>query len=113
MEISSSECLEGLEWWDWGYIYVSTTEGKSMSSMTKQMPLNFSVFNSADEYLFYLNLIIQMSRNKKYGHDSFFFGSTVQHVGVPQPGIESTPLAVEVRSLNHWTAREAPGHGAF
>lgn len=87
METSSSERLEGLEWWDWGYISVSTTEGKSMSSMTKQMPLNFSVFNSADEYLFYLNLIIQMSKNKKYGHDSFFFGRTVEHVGVPRPGI--------------------------
>ena len=25
---------------------------------------------------------------------------------VPQPGIEPVPRAVEVRSLNHWTARE-------
>ena len=27
----------------------------------------------------------------------------------PQPGIEPVPLALEVRSLNHWTAREVPG----
>ena len=27
---------------------------------------------------------------------------------VPQPGIEPTPHAVEVWSLNHWTTREAP-----
>ena len=28
---------------------------------------------------------------------------------VPQPGIESAPLAVKTGSLNHWTAREIPG----
>ena len=27
---------------------------------------------------------------------------------VPLPGIELTPPAVEVWSLNHWTAREVP-----
>ena len=27
---------------------------------------------------------------------------------VPQPGIETTPLAVEAWSLNHWTIREVP-----
>ena len=27
---------------------------------------------------------------------------------VPQPGIESTPLALEAQSLNHWPAREVP-----
>ena len=27
----------------------------------------------------------------------------------PRPGIEPVPLALEVRSLNHWTAREVPG----
>ena len=27
----------------------------------------------------------------------------------PPPGIEPVPLALEVRSLNHWTAREVPG----
>ena len=27
---------------------------------------------------------------------------------VPQPGIEPVPPAVEVWSLNHWTAREIP-----
>ena len=25
-----------------------------------------------------------------------------------RPGIEPVPLAVEARSLNHWTAREVP-----
>ena len=32
---------------------------------------------------------------------------------VPQPGIESGPPAVEVWSLNHWTAREAPRDNGF
>ena len=27
---------------------------------------------------------------------------------VPRPGMEPIPPAVEVRSLNHWTAREVP-----
>ena len=27
---------------------------------------------------------------------------------VPQPGIKPTPTAVEVWSLNHWTAEEVP-----
>ena len=27
---------------------------------------------------------------------------------VPRPGVEPVPAAVEVRSLNHWTAREVP-----
>ena len=27
---------------------------------------------------------------------------------VPRPGIKPTPLALEVRSFNHWTAREVP-----
>ena len=26
----------------------------------------------------------------------------------PQPGIEPMPLALEARSLSHWTAREVP-----
>ena len=29
---------------------------------------------------------------------------------VPQPGMEPMPPAVEARSPNHWTAREAPGY---
>ena len=34
----------------------------------------------------------------------------VQHgLGIPQPGVEPGPLAVQVRSPNHWTAREVPG----
>ena len=31
----------------------------------------------------------------------------------PQPGIEPTPLALEMQSLNHWTTREAPGTVKF
>ena len=39
----------------------------------------------------------------------FFFCYTVQHVGlVPWPGIETASPAVEVWSLNHWTATEVP-----
>ena len=46
----------------------------------------------------------------------FFFVAAVVVFGhavtcgilVPQPGIKPTPLAVEARSLNHWTARESP-----
>ena len=48
------------------------------------------------------------------GQKAFFFfffnflGCAARHVGslVPQPGIEPMPLALEARSLNHWTARE-------
>ena len=29
-------------------------------------------------------------------------------ISVPRPGIRPTPPALEVRSLNHWTAREVP-----
>lgn len=28
---------------------------------------------------------------------------------IPQPGIEPTPLAVEVWSPSHWTIQEVPG----
>ena len=43
----------------------------------------------------------------------FFFLSLWQHyipcgLSVPQPGIELTSPALEVRSLNHWTSREVP-----
>ena len=34
---------------------------------------------------------------------------TACRILVPQPGIEPVPLAVEARSLNHWTTREFPG----
>ena len=41
----------------------------------------------------------------------FFFWSclTACRMLVSRSGIELVPLAVEVRSLNHWTAREVPG----
>ena len=40
----------------------------------------------------------------------FFFGlcPATSRILVPWPGIESVPLAVKVRSPNHWTARELP-----
>ena len=41
----------------------------------------------------------------------FFFLAALhgmQDLLVPQPGTEPAPSAVEVRSLNHWTAREVP-----
>ena len=43
-------------------------------------------------------------------HFFFFFWPrcTACRILVPRPGIEPTPPAVEVRSLNHWTAREFP-----
>ena len=31
---------------------------------------------------------------------------TAYEILVPRPGIESVPLAVEERRLNHWTTRE-------
>ena len=40
------------------------------------------------------------------------FSCTVQHaILVPQPGIEPVLPVVEVRSLNHWTAREVRMNG--
>ena len=43
---------------------------------------------------------------KGYSLDKSYY--SVLHVGVlvPQPGIEPTPHALEVQSLNHWTAKE-------
>ena len=40
----------------------------------------------------------------------FFFFCTTWHAGilVPPPGIQPMPPAVEVQSLNYWTAREVP-----
>ena len=35
--------LEDLQVWVWGLTSLSTTEGKSMSGMTKQMSLNVSI----------------------------------------------------------------------
>ena len=41
----------------------------------------------------------------------WFFGHAAGACGilVPRPGIKPAPLAVEARSLNHWTAGEVPG----
>ena len=48
--------------------------------------------------------------NKKRLLTIFLWGPHFLACGilVPQPEIEPTPLAVEVRSLNHWTVREVP-----
>ena len=39
-----------------------------------------------------------------------FFWSRCMACGIlgPRPGIKSVPSAVEIGSLNHWTAREVP-----
>ena len=39
----------------------------------------------------------------------FFFCHEICGILVPQPGIETVPLAVEAQSPNHWSAREFPG----
>ena len=40
----------------------------------------------------------------------FFWPHCVAYgISVPRPGIEPTPLAVELWCPNHWTAREFPG----
>ena len=43
----------------------------------------------------------------------FFFGGGHGACGilVPQPGIKSELLALEVQSPNHWTGREVPEEG--
>ena len=43
-------------------------------------------------------------------HSFFFFLPRRVACGIllPRPGTEPTPPAMEVRSLNHWTAREVP-----
>ena len=40
------------------------------------------------------------------GEPLFFFCLTACWTSDPQPGIESTPLAVRVQSPSHWTAKE-------
>ena len=40
-------------------------------------------------------------------HSYFFFGLVACGVLVPQPGIRLLPPALEARSLNNWTTREA------
>ena len=43
-------------------------------------------------------------------HPFFFFfliSCAACRILVPEPGFEPTPFAVEVKSLNHWTTREA------
>ena len=37
----------------------------------------------------------------------YFFGNTVRHTELPQPGIKPAPPSVEAWNLNPWTTREA------
>ena len=39
---------------------------------------------------------------------TFFFWPHACGILVPRPGIEPVSLALEARSLNHWTTREVP-----
>ena len=57
-----------------------------------------------------------LGQKKKCGFPiGFFFFPCRSACGilVPRPGIESMPLALEVQSLNHWTAREKSPHWVF
>ena len=49
-----------------------------------------------------------LSQKKKCGFPTGYFFPCHSACGilVPRPGIESIPLALEVQSLNHWTASE-------
>lgn len=38
----------------------------------------------------------------------FFWRSRAHGILVPNQGVEPVPLAMEVQSPNHWTAREVP-----
>ena len=70
-----------------------------------QLELNISRFGPATNK-------ISLQNTLHYPHFLsfffFFFFLTVLHgmILVSQPGIESVPPALEVQSLNHWTARE-------
>ena len=60
--------------------------------------------SSALEFLYKLTAWINI------GFEVFFSlpYHTVFEILVPQPGIESTSLAVKMQSPNHWTARKFP-----
>ena len=40
------------------------------------------------------------------GTQFYFFGRTVQHAELTQPGVEPVFPAVEAQSLNHWSTGE-------
>ena len=42
-----------------------------------------------------------------------FFGHKTRGILAPQPGIETTPPALEGEVFNHWTAREVPGEALY
>ena len=44
---------------------------------------------------------------------NFVFDHTSRHAKLPPPGTEPADLAVEVRSLNHWTTRKVWGDLIF
>ena len=54
------------------------------------------------------NLLYKFSSEITEEDILFFFGHTACVILVPPPGIESASLALEVWSLNLWTAREIP-----
>ena len=62
--------------------------------------LNLSV-NQPSPFLFY-------SIFKFYLFYLFRLGYAACGVLFPRPGVETATLAVEVQSLNHWTARKVP-----
>ena len=59
---------------------------------------------------FFIFLIIVFSpKHAVAGYDNFFWGATwLVGSQLPSPEISLLPAAVEVRSCNHWTAREVP-----
>ena len=59
---------------------------------------------------FFIFLIIVFSpKHAVAGYDNFFGGATwLVGSQLPSPEISLLPAAVEVRSCNHWTAREVP-----
>ena len=43
----------------------------------------------------------------------FFFSHKACRILVPQPGVETRPLAMRVQSPNHWTTRKFPRHHSW
>ena len=56
-----------------------------------------------------INTFHQRRDDQKLGNISPFYSGAVCGILVPQPGIETGPMAVKVLSPNHWTAREFLG----
>ena len=69
----------------------------------------YIVSAKCQQWLFHLTLAVSLWGNN-YFLDLFFFWlyHAAWGILVLRPGIETTPPALEARSLNHWTAREVP-----